>query len=35
MTINLIFQILNIIAEKLGKIGEIVMKIINGLLGAA
>ena len=35
MTVNIIFQILNSIAEKLGFVGEIIMKIINGLLGVA
>ncbi len=35
VTVNIIFSILNSLAEKLGKIGEIIMRIINGFLGAA
>ena len=35
LTVNILFQILNSIAEKLGAIGEIIMKIINGFLGVA
>jgi hypothetical protein len=33
ITVNLIFQILNGIAERLGALGEMIMKIINGILG--
>ena len=35
VTVNLIFQILDSIAERLGSIGELIMKIINGILGTA
>lgn len=35
MTINIIFQILNSVAERFGTIGQLIMKFINGLLGVA
>jgi len=35
MTVNVIFSILNNIAERFGRVGEFIMKVINGFLGTA